>query len=309
VAAPAPACPGAGGDANADGVIDEPTIYVGFPNPNKLAVGGLTTSADEYLADPAKNWSLNFLSIDGSRRGSYFYLGADSKFRGLNVALTTAGAGVASGDLDWEYWNGGTWSDLETTPGFTDETNSFTRTGTVYWTSDPAGWAPYSVDGAASLYYVRVHLKPGVAYTTIPTEGLIKTDILLLSYCNDITLSSQTVDISAPIPTAVELMSFTARGVQSAVELEWTTTSELKNLGFHLYRATAEAGPFQRITSTVIPGLGSSPSGASYHYTDSGLDNGTTYYYQLEDIETTGGRLFTDPSRPLLSKRRKPIRR
>ena len=84
-------CPIVGGDAHADRVIDEPTIYVGFPNPNRLAVGGLTASPDEYLADPAKNWPLNFLSIDAGRRGSYLYLGADSKFRGLNVALAQAG--------------------------------------------------------------------------------------------------------------------------------------------------------------------------------------------------------------------------
>jgi hypothetical protein len=286
-------CPGAGtcplgGDSHADGVIDEPTIYIGHPNPNKLAVGGLTSSPDEYLADPAKNWGFNFLSIDASRRGSYLYMGADSKFRGLNAAFSTKGVGVAAGDLDWEYWDGGSWADLETAPGFDDQTDSFTKDGTVLWTSDPAGWDVYSVDGSAALYYVRVHLKPGVSYTTIPTEGLIKTDILLLGYCADITLSNQTVDIAAPIPTAVELMSFTAEGADSAVALAWTTTSELQNLGFHLYRAETEAGPYQRITAKAIPGLGSSASGASYRYTDTGLTNATTYYYKLEDIETTG---------------------
>jgi hypothetical protein len=34
--------------------------------------------------------------------------------------------------------------------------------------------------------------------------------------------------------------------------------------------------------------LGSSPQGAKYTYRDSGLTNGVTYYYKLEDIETTG---------------------
>jgi hypothetical protein len=49
-----------------------------------------------------------------------------------------------------------------------------------------------------------------------------------------------------------------------------------------------EGGPWERITSSVIPGLGSSPAGASYRYRDTGLSNGTTYSYLLEDIETTG---------------------
>ncbi|MGH9390258.1 MAG: hypothetical protein ACRD1Z_11640, partial [Vicinamibacteria bacterium] len=88
--------------------------------------------------------------------------------------------------------------------------------------------------------------------------------------------------------TAVELVSFEASGLDGSVELAWKTGSELENLGFHLHRATAEGGPYARITERSIPGLGSSPVGAQYRYRDSGLTNGVTYFYQLEDIETTG---------------------
>jgi hypothetical protein len=49
-----------------------------------------------------------------------------------------------------------------------------------------------------------------------------------------------------------------------------------------------EEGAYERVTATVIPGLGSSPQGAKYTYRDLGLTNGVTYYYKLEDIETTG---------------------
>ena len=88
--------------------------------------------------------------------------------------------------------------------------------------------------------------------------------------------------------TEVKLTSFTAAGYDGGMLLEWETASELNNLGFHLYRATSAEGPYQRITSGAIPGLGSSPEGARYSYKDSGLENGKTYYYKLEDIETTG---------------------
>ena len=88
--------------------------------------------------------------------------------------------------------------------------------------------------------------------------------------------------------TAVELVSFEALGVDGAVQLRWETGSELDNLGFHLYRSLTEVGPYEQVTASVIPGLGSSPEGAKYAYRDSGLTNGVTYYYQLEDIETTG---------------------
>jgi hypothetical protein len=89
--------------------------------------------------------------------------------------------------------------------------------------------------------------------------------------------------------TEVDLTSFEARGADGAVELSWKTASELDNLGFHLYRATSEAGPYARLTESLIPGLGSSPVGAEYAFRDSEVTNGVTYFYQLEDVDTSGG--------------------
>ncbi len=89
-------------------------------------------------------------------------------------------------------------------------------------------------------------------------------------------------------PTAVELVAFHATGRMGAVELTWETASELQNLGFHVYRSAAGSGPYARITTTLIPGLGSSPAGARYRYLDSDVVNGVTYFYKLEDVETTG---------------------
>ncbi len=88
--------------------------------------------------------------------------------------------------------------------------------------------------------------------------------------------------------TAVSLVAFEAQALDGVVELRWETGSEIDNLGFHLYRSAAENREYERITTTLIPGLGSSPEGATYVYRDSGLSNGTVYFYKLEDIETTG---------------------
>jgi Peptidase family C25/Right handed beta helix region len=90
------------------------------------------------------------------------------------------------------------------------------------------------------------------------------------------------------VATAVKLTSFEAHPRDSEVELSWETASEIDNLGFHLYRAMTEVGPYERITSFPVPGLGSSPAGARYRFVDRGLVNDATYFYQLEDIETTG---------------------
>jgi hypothetical protein len=88
--------------------------------------------------------------------------------------------------------------------------------------------------------------------------------------------------------TAVELLRFFAEPLDESVLLTWETGSETKNLGFHLYRASGERGKYERITASPIPGLGSSPEGARYQYRDTGLRNGVTYFYELEDIDTRG---------------------
>lgn len=274
------------GTTPASGIIDELRIYGGSPStPADLAWGGLATNGYEYLAAGTRNFTFNFTAVDPNRRGEYLYLGSDSRYRGVNVALQTMGAG--SPDLQWQFWNGTSWTNLETVAGFTDETSQLTRPGTIYWTADPAGWSPYSVNGGPDLYYVRSYLASG-SYSTPPEEWMIKTDILVFQYCGDIDLAGETFAFGLPAPTAVELLSFEARGGDQSVELAWATASEVNNIGFHLYRAESEDGPYEPITAAPVPGLGSSPEGARYAYTDSGLRNGTTYFYKLEDIDTAG---------------------
>ncbi len=86
--------------------------------------------------------------------------------------------------------------------------------------------------------------------------------------------------------TAVRLAAFAARPFAGAVRVEWETALEVDNLGFHLYRALSEAGPWTRLTATLVAGLGSSPSGRAYSWLDAGLTNGVRYYYRLEDVDT-----------------------
>ncbi len=95
--------------------------------------------------------------------------------------------------------------------------------------------------------------------------------------------------------TAVKLMSFAAVPGDGAVVLEWRTGSELSNLGFHVYRGPSADGPWTRLTSSLIPGLGSSPIGQSYSWTDTGLANGATYFYRLEDVDTASVSTFHGP--------------
>jgi hypothetical protein len=283
-----------GSAAFAQGIYDEVYSYslsAQDPSSGILAHGGLATNPAEFLASPTNNAALSLSVVNGTRQGEYLSLGSDSRFRGLNVVLATAGAGTA--DLQWQFWNGTAWANLEAVTGFTDTTNNFTKNGNVFWTADPPGWSPSSFAGGPDLYYVRAHVASG-SYTTNPVESRITTDILLLQYCSDVTTNAHFV-FGPAVATAVTLMSFSALPGDGAVTLEWRTGSELDNLGFHLYRGPSADGPWTRLTSSLIPGLGSSPLGQAYAWLDRGLVNGTAYYYRLEDVDTSSKSTFHGP--------------
>ncbi len=86
--------------------------------------------------------------------------------------------------------------------------------------------------------------------------------------------------------TWVRLAGFRATGQDSSVLVEWETGAEINNLGFNLYRCLSADGPWEKLNAELITGLGMSPAGRAYSHLDTGLTNGTTYYYRLEDIDT-----------------------
>jgi hypothetical protein len=167
-----------------------------------------------------------------------------------------------------------------------------------------AGTQAYNMsdDGTASCGTCKPTENPAVQFQTLGSNFHLAgtstainagTD-LSGSFCCDIDNGLRPAgqwDIGADefgATTEVALASFAAVPSDGEVVLVWETASELRNLGFHLHRATTGNGPFERLTETPVPGLGTSPHGAKYRYRDSGLTNDVTYYYRLEDIETSG---------------------
>lgn len=88
-------------------------------------------------------------------------------------------------------------------------------------------------------------------------------------------------------PTAVTLVSYTARRVDGKILLEWETASEVDNAGFNLYRAKSGGGRYVKINAELIAAIGNATSGASYSFEDTPPHNGN-YYYKLEDVDTAG---------------------
>jgi hypothetical protein len=95
--------------------------------------------------------------------------------------------------------------------------------------------------------------------------------------------------------TVVTLASFSARADAGRVTVEWTTKSEINNLGFNLYRSV-NGGAEVKLNSTLIPGLISSVSGEQYTYSDTSAPAGTPVCYTLEDIDLKGTRTSHGPA-------------
>ena len=91
-------------------------------------------------------------------------------------------------------------------------------------------------------------------------------------------------------PTAITLKSFYAIPGNKRVTLVWETSSETGNLGFNLYRADTRGGPYTKINTAIISSKMGTGLGAGYTFVDNSVENLSTYYYQLEDVDTSGVR-------------------
>ncbi|MBK9099911.1 MAG: T9SS type A sorting domain-containing protein [bacterium] len=85
------------------------------------------------------------------------------------------------------------------------------------------------------------------------------------------------------IPIPVELISFTAKVVKNKVILNWSTATELNNLGFEIERKTT--GEFYTIGFTE--GQGSTTEIHNYSFTDYYPERGNNYY-RLKQIDYNG---------------------
>ncbi len=91
--------------------------------------------------------------------------------------------------------------------------------------------------------------------------------------------------VTAPAPVAALTPPEPLRNT-----IRWKTASEVENFGFDVYRAKAEEGPFERITSSPIPGAGTIDEPQSYAWTDEKIESGIAYWYYVESISMSGVR-------------------
>jgi PKD repeat protein len=122
-----------------------------------------------------------------------------------------------------------------------------------------------------------------------PTHSYAQMGVYTVTLCVTDDDQAQTccetfADIGA---TPVELSSFTASSEDGAVILNWSTSVEESNLGFHVERAEAGDITFARINQEMIEGNGDSPG--DYSYRDNTAALGGIYDYRLVALDRQGG--------------------
>jgi hypothetical protein len=165
----------------------------------------------------------------------------------------------------------------------------------TYFSNAQTGVAGSSVFVSSGVAAANLHLKTGANVAV--DSGLDLSSTFVLDVDGQLR-TGVTWDRGADerdAATAVRLMSFDATAGDGSVTLEWRTGTELDNLGFHVYRGSSVEGPWTRLTTSLIPGLGSSPVGQAYSWLDTGLMNGTRYYYRLEDVDASSKSTFHGP--------------
>ncbi len=107
------------------------------------------------------------------------------------------------------------------------------------------------------------------------------------------------VTMSCYTPTAVFITSLTAKQKGSNVLLRWETGSEVNNMGFNLFYAASQDGPWSQINAQLIPSKvePGSPSGAKYKFQHRDVPAGPAFYL-LEDLDSSGVKTQHGPIQP-----------
>ncbi len=83
---------------------------------------------------------------------------------------------------------------------------------------------------------------------------------------------------------AVRLTSFEATALAHAAQLRWQTAHEVDNLGFTVLRSDRSDGPYEPVSTTLIP----VSANGQYSYVDESVQSGRTYFYKIRDIDRNG---------------------
>lgn len=78
------------------------------------------------------------------------------------------------------------------------------------------------------------------------------------------------------------------------IVIQWSTETEVNTAGFNVYRSDSRDGDYVQINDKLVPSALDPLLGGRYAYTDTQVEVGKTYFYKLEELESTGNRITYD---------------
>jgi hypothetical protein len=162
----------------------------------------------------------------------------------------------------------------------------------------------WNQSGTAASYRIQMYTSPSFSSTLVDTAGVTGTSIVLkklsvsTAYCwrvnaTNVSGTSNWSDVWYFVTTSdstllpIQLSTFTANAVEgNAVDLDWTTVSEVNNYGFYVERRSSSDAAYL-IVSPLIPGAGTSLEEHRYTWKDMSTAVGM-YYYRLKQIDLNG---------------------
>jgi hypothetical protein len=98
---------------------------------------------------------------------------------------------------------------------------------------------------------------------------------------------------SEDITLPVKFSGISADVNEAGVTIKWHTEHEMDNLGFNVFRSTSPEGSYTKLNRRLIEGQGTSAVPRDYEYIDNRVTEGETYYYKVEALDLSGGRIYS----------------
>ena len=183
----------------------------------------------------------------------------------VSVALTGTGTGTVPGEL----------AVAPSSINFGSITMGTTQnqTGTLSATSGPVIVSSLGVSGSQFLV-------SGIAFpVTIPAGSSVPFQVAFTPTVAGTSTANITLTSNASNSPSVESLTGSGTAPQHSVGLGWNTSTSSGVTGYNIYRASASAGPFTPLNSTLD---------ATPFDTDSTVKAGQTYYYVVTAVSSTG---------------------
>jgi hypothetical protein len=229
-----------------------PFSISGFQTPFSLAAGQTQSYTAVFMP-----------TATGTATGSIVFASTVSSAQPVTVSLT--GAGVASTQ--------GTLSSGPTALSFGSVTVNSTQSQTATITNTGAASVTISAVSVAGTGF-------SLGSVTTPfTLGVTQSVQLTVSFTPTASGSaSGTLTITSNASNGTFGVPLTGTGVPHSVALSWSESGS-QLAGYNVYRSTVSGGPYSKINSALI---------VPTNYSDGTVASGTTYYYAVTAVGTSG---------------------